>query len=159
MSRGLGKIQKKILDAIKSEEAVRYYNVVGDGENLELKEMSEDYKDKVGRAGNRYFVCTVKGWSSVETITQLVVNGLNCWSRADKNDDDYEPGFDIQYPTESEKQSVWRSIRQLEEKGLIESYIFPILIEEKKEKSWIYGGWYDGRKGCANRQKAICLAQ
>jgi len=142
MGRGLGTIQRRILEIIENEEA--------EGKYVEYI--------------NHHKV-TYSGWTDVEDLIPYVVNGPNCYDKIDDNNlEHYDPKFIFKEPTETDKQAIWRAIRTLEKRGLIESKKFEISWEERydrpnhKKHPHIWGN-YDLKLGGANRQKAIRLVQ
>lgn len=140
MGRGLGRIQRRIIEVINRGEA------------------EKRYEDKVG-----HHWVTFSGWTDIEYLMDYVVNGHDCWRKQDSNDIEYyDPSFVYRKPKEADKQSIWRSIRTLEKRGLIESRTFPLTWEERWDRPnhrkypnrW---GNCDLKKGGANKQKAIRL--
>lgn len=99
MGRGLGRIQKDILHILgkelQSEHGIKYRSY--------FKEL------------NRYL--QVEGWYDALSLTWQIVNGEDCFNK-DHWEEVRNPS---RKPTEAELQSVWRAIRCLEKRGLIES--------------------------------------
>lgn len=85
MSRGLGKIQRKILELLK------------------------DYK---------------KEWEYYDNLFYYVIFGINHFNKMDDMHELYDKDYYNEYwnkkPSESEKQSFWRSMRTLKKRSLIE---------------------------------------
>lgn len=84
MGRGLGKIQQKVLEALRQDD---------------------------------------REWLSVWCVTHIVYNGYENFKK-----DQYDVTL-----TESKKQSVWRAVRTLEGRGLIESRIeilYPLVYDD-----------------------------
>lgn len=91
MSRGLGKIQRKIRGRLRKRSPDPFFDSVrGNWEPVKFE-----------------------GWHDVTSIAHEVLNDFEVW-------DDYRK------LTESELQLVWRAIRMLEKRDLIQSRMFPI---------------------------------
>ena len=118
MGRGLGKIQRTILDILSTK---------GD-------EYLEDDIDG--------FMVRIRGWLSVGSVAYMVLYGLDCFERTD--------GVINPTPPESQMQPIWRAIRTLEKRGIIESRPLPLTWRTRSNF---------GKIGGANRTKAIRLVQ
>lgn len=118
MGRGLGKIQRTILEILRTK---------GDA-------YLEDAVD------GRYE--RVRGWQSVGNLIYMVLYGLDCFERTD--------GVIHPTPPESQMQPIWRAIRTLEKRGVIESRSFDLTWKTRSNF---------GKRGGANRTKAIRLVQ
>ena len=97
-------------------------------------EYLEDYVDG--------FLVRFRGWQSVGSVTYMVLYGLDCFERTD--------GVIFLKPPESQMQPIWRAIRTLEKRGVIESRPFPLTFRTRSNF---------GKRGGSNRIKAIRLAQ
>ena len=84
----------------------------------------------------------VRGWHSVGSVAYMVLYGLDCFERTD--------GVIHPTPPESQMQPIWRAIRTLEKRGVIESRSFPLTWRTRSNF---------GKIGGANRTKAIRLVQ
>lgn len=98
MGRGLGKIQRGVLEVLKT------------------KSPSHGLHESVNGTW-----MVVEGWYDVLSVAHMVIRGIDCFEGGIKG------GIDYRKLTESELQLVWRAIRGLGKRKHIEARTFPIL--------------------------------
>jgi len=103
VSRGIGKIQCKIIDAVNwYKEWYKEYCY------------EEGFREQYDRRG-----------LSIGMLMYMVYFGFDYWSITDQNHELYEEGlWERTYGklTESQKQVIWRAVRSLQKRGLITRY-------------------------------------
>lgn len=102
MSRGLGKIQRRVLEVLEYEMK----------EHNNVKLIVRKVASRVYRGDNSYD----ESYRRVKEVYELARNEEMDWTEARQIEDDE---IDKSIPTESEYQSVMRAIRKLEEKELV----------------------------------------